>query len=68
MLPNVLFSYLYLDKELSGELNGLWLPTLVTAIISYCVAAMFSEVFGMTISTILQCYMKDEDLFDVRFH
>ena len=68
VVSTTLLTYLYLDKELSGELNGLWLPTLVTAIISYCVAAMFSEVFGMTISTILQCYMKDEDLFDVRFH
>lgn len=58
-------AYIYLDEKMSDELNGLWLPTVLVSIISFCVAQMFSEVFGMTISTILQCFITDEELFEV---
>lgn len=56
-------AYVYLDENFSDELNGLWLPTLLTSAISYCTAEMFSEVIGMTVSTILQCFITDEEMF-----
>ena len=40
------------------------IPTLVfTALLSYFVASMFVEVFGMAISSILVCYIADEEMF-----
>mmetsp|Transcript_9926 Transcript_9926/g.14760 ORF Transcript_9926/g.14760 Transcript_9926/m.14760 type:complete len:681 (-) Transcript_9926:285-2327(-) len=62
-------AYVYLDENYSDQLNGLWLPTLLIAAISYCTAEMFSEVIGMTVSTILQCFITDEEMFqpDQRF-
>ena len=59
-------AYIYLDKNMSDVLNGLWLPTVLIALISFCISQMFSEIFGMTISTILQCFITDEELLEVR--
>lgn len=39
-------------------------PTLLIAIVAYAVSEMFNEVFGMAISTILQCFCVDEEMFD----
>merc|ERR1711934_761280 len=42
----------------------LLLGTLViTAIIAFYVAAMFNEVWGMAMSTILQCFCADEEIY-----
>jgi len=57
-------AYIYLDDHFEDELNGLWLPVALVSIISYFIAQMFSEVFGMAISTILQCFIVDEELFE----
>ena len=34
-----------------------------TAIIAFYVAAMFNEVWGMAMSTILQCFCADEEIY-----
>jgi hypothetical protein len=39
-------------------------PTFLIAIVAYAVGEMFNEVFGMAISTILQCFVADEELFE----
>jgi len=39
-------------------------PTLLIAITAYAVSEMLNEVFGMAISTILQCFVADEELFE----
>lgn len=39
-------------------------PTLLIAICSYAVSEMFDEVFGMAISTILQCFVIDEEMHE----
>ena len=56
--------YYYLDIHFGNELNSLMVPTLLIAIVAYAVGEMFSEVFGMAISTILQCFVADEELFE----
>jgi hypothetical protein len=33
-------------------------------LLAYAVSEMFDEVFGMAISTILQCFVVDEEMFD----
>ncbi|KAL7539973.1 hypothetical protein ACHAXR_009764 [Thalassiosira sp. AJA248-18] len=56
--------YYYLEIHFGDELNYLMVPTLLIAIVAFAVAEMFNEVFGMAISTILQCFVADEELFD----
>ena len=45
------------------HLNYLWLPLLFTAFIAFYVAQMFNEVWGMAMSTILQCFCADEEIY-----
>jgi hypothetical protein len=40
------------------------LPTALIGLLAYAVSEMFDEVFGMAISTILQCFVVDEEMFD----
>jgi hypothetical protein len=47
----------------SDKLGNLIPPLFFTGILSYFVTAMFVEVFGMAISTILVCYIADEEMF-----
>lgn len=56
-------AYFYLDYYYSDQLHGLWVPIVLVCIVSYAAADMFNEVFGMSISTILQCFVADEEMF-----
>ncbi|KAL9190133.1 hypothetical protein ACHAXT_007344 [Thalassiosira profunda] len=56
--------YYYLEIHFVDELNSLMVPTLLIGLCAYAVSEMFNEVFGMAISTILQCFVVDEELFD----
>ena len=47
----------------SNEVNGIVTPLIFIAILSYFISAMFSEIFGMGIETILCCYVADEEMF-----
>jgi choline transporter-like protein 2/4/5 len=57
----------YIALDASGfaddELNYLWLPLVFTAFIAFYVAQMFNEVWGMAMSTILQCFVADEEIY-----
>jgi len=52
-----------------SDLNGPFFPALLVGILAYSVSLAFLEVFGMAISTILQCFVADEELLppDRRF-
>lgn len=63
-LTSAVGGYYYLSMKFGDELNYLMLPTLLVGIVAYAVSEMFNEVFGMAISTILQCFVADEELFD----
>ena len=56
--------YYYLDTYYGDQLNSVMAPTLLIAICSYAVSEMFDEVFGMAISTILQCFVIDEEMHE----
>lgn len=45
------------------EISGIVSPLIFIIILSYFVSAMFSEIFGMGIETILCCYVADEEMF-----
>ena len=48
----------------ANDLNGFILPLLFVLLLAYFVASMFTEIFGMGISTILQCFIADEEMFE----
>ena len=56
--------YHYLDIHFGDELNFLMLPTALIGIVAYAVSEMFDEVFGMAVTTILQCFVVDEEMFE----
>lgn len=53
----------------TGSTNGLVLPLVFTWILAYFIGCMYSEIFGMSIETILCCYIADEEMFppELRF-
>eukprot|EP00555_Chaetoceros_dichaeta_P012247 CAMPEP_0198265170 /NCGR_PEP_ID=MMETSP1447-20131203/20682_1 /TAXON_ID=420782 /ORGANISM="Chaetoceros dichaeta, Strain CCMP1751" /LENGTH=89 /DNA_ID=CAMNT_0043954495 /DNA_START=1 /DNA_END=270 /DNA_ORIENTATION=- len=53
-----------MDQMFAEDLNGLYIATTLTFLASYATAEMFNEVFGMSISTILQCFVTDEEMHE----
>lgn len=49
----------------SSEVSGIVAVLVFTFFLSYWIAGMFIEIFGMTIDTILFCYIADEEMFDI---
>jgi choline transporter-like protein 2/4/5 len=47
-----------------AQVNGLLSPLIFVFLISYFIASMFTEIFGMGIETILCCYIADEEMFE----
>ena len=69
-IPTVttLVAYLAIAYQ-SGSSNGLVLPLVFTWLLAYFIGCMYSEIFGMSIETILNCYVADEEMFppELRF-
>lgn len=62
-LVTLFLTYLVLAYTEQDNLASL-IPTLIfTGLLSYFVTSMFVGVFGMAISTILVCYISDEEMF-----
>lgn len=57
-------SYYLMSSLIADELSSLWGPTVLIFLMSYFVSDMFLDVFEMGISTILQCFIADEEMFD----
>ncbi|CAN0007533.1 unnamed protein product, partial [Choristocarpus tenellus] len=56
--------YIMVDYQLGDDLHGLVGVSMVVFIASAFMGKMFTEVLGMAISTILQCFLADEEMFD----
>ena len=69
-IPTVttLVAYLAIAYQ-TGSSNGLVLPLAFTWLLAYFIGCMYSEIFGMSIETILNCYVADEEMFppELRF-
>mmetsp|Transcript_20759 Transcript_20759/g.18917 ORF Transcript_20759/g.18917 Transcript_20759/m.18917 type:complete len:666 (+) Transcript_20759:237-2234(+) len=60
----VFICYLVMAYSISSDdINGIIAPLVFVGLLSYFIALMFSEVFSMTIETILNCYIADEEMF-----
>jgi hypothetical protein len=51
------------NPSATNEASGIVSPLVFTFILSYWVASMFLEIFGMGIETILFCFIADEEMF-----
>ena len=65
VLSSTIAGYMYIDYHYDTELHGLYVVTVVILIISMCTAEMFQQVLFMSISTIIQCFIADEVMFEV---
>ena len=55
-------AYMCMDRVLGDELNSLVGPCIFVAFFAYCIAILFMSVFAMGISTLLQCFIADEEM------
>lgn len=55
--------YFAMDDQIRSDLNSLAGPTIMTAVLAYYTGKMITSVYGMAITTILQCFVADEELF-----
>eukprot|EP00752_Nemacystus_decipiens_P006151 g5549.t1 len=56
-------AYFGMDNNIRSELNSIVGPTIMTAVLAYFTGKMITGVYGMAITTILQCFVADEELF-----
>ncbi len=49
----------------TSQISGLVAPLVLCFLLSYWIACMFLEIFGMGIETILFCFIADEEMFTV---
>jgi hypothetical protein len=59
-------AYFYLEHYFDDVLRGLHVVSILIFFLSSFSASLFSEVFAVSISTILQCFVTDEENFEVR--
>ncbi|KAJ8608720.1 hypothetical protein CTAYLR_009661 [Chrysophaeum taylorii] len=58
-----LLAYIVIDYTIADDLNSIIAPMVLTVILAYWVAKMFNEIWGMAMSTILQCFIADEEIY-----
>ena len=56
--------YIILEEQLGNDIYSPVGPTAVVIILSFFTGTMFTNIFEMAISTILQCFIADEEMFD----
>jgi len=57
-------AYIYIDRELGSQLYSTAGPCVLVFVLSFFVGEMFLSIFDMSTSTILQCFVADEEMFD----
>lgn len=62
-LASALAYYLAADALYADDMHGLVAPTIIVGLIAFLIAQMFTTVFSMAISTILQCFIADEEMY-----
>lgn len=57
-------AYIYMDYELGSSLYSAAGPCTIIFFMSYFIGDMFLDIFDMSTSTVLQCFIADEEMFD----
>ena len=53
----------FIMAEVYDDMSGYWLPALFVFAISWFVADFFLDIYGMAVSTLLQCFIADEEMY-----
>ena len=56
-------AYFLMTEELEGQVSSFGGPMAIIFLCSYWISDMFFDVYDMAISTILQCFIADEEMF-----
>ena len=59
-------SYYVMNELIGDEVFSLAGPTIFIFIISYFISDMFMDIFDMGVTTVLQCFIADEEMFEER--
>jgi len=49
-------------ERYSSKIYSAFIPTLIIAVIAYCIGFLFMSVYGMAVDAILHCFLLDEEL------
>ena len=58
-------AYFYLEWYFDDQLRGLYIATSLVFITSMVSADLFNQIFAISILTIIQCFVTDEETFEV---
>ncbi len=50
-----------MDRNIRSQLHSIVGPTVMTAILAFYTGKMITGIYGMAITTILQCFVADEE-------
>jgi hypothetical protein len=50
------------DTKFQSDMNGMAAPTIMTMIVAYYVACMFTEVMTTAVGCMIQCFIYDEEV------
>ena len=62
-MTTLIFYVVLRYSSYGDEINDIVSPSVFVFLMAYLVSAMFSEIFSMTIDTVLCCYVADEEMF-----
>ncbi len=57
-------AYVYIEREVGEDLYSVGGPCALIFIMSYFIGDMFLDIFDMSTSTVLHCFIADEEMFD----
>jgi hypothetical protein len=57
-------AYMYMEYELGSSLYSPAGPCVIIFVMSYFIGNMFLDIFDMSTSTVLQCFIADEEMFN----
>jgi len=60
----VCVGYIYMDSELGNKVVSLAGPCVLILFLAYYISSMFLHLFNVATSTILQCFIADEEMFE----
>lgn len=63
MIVTTVLAYWAMDSNIRSELYSLAGPAIMTAVLAFYTGKMITAVYGMAVTTILQCFVADEELF-----
>jgi len=65
-MTSAFFMFIFLEHIIGNNLNSVYPTVCVTMVLAYFVCSMLTETLGMMTSTLLQCFLADEEMFSAQ--